>query len=385
MIHLRSAPIVVAAVILVTGCAGYSAGTYERMLDEYQAAEDPQDIVSRFVPADAPDELGTDEGATTTGTEELREYLRRWEETAKQAGPSTAGLVDFGDSEMRPRRDLAADTDALADALFAPVDERLLLAAAFERHPGVKAARESVRAAAQRYPQALYLDSVLSQYNAFTKQLDTGVGPTAHKSMIGMSFPLPGAVSLKGRIVADEVSIAQQDVDVAVRDLITDVRLAFADYVYVEQAASITAESQELLRQMVTISRTKFRVGIGKYHSVVMAQLELAKMADILLTLDEQRATIVATINRLLDVPVDQPLGPPRPPSDEEFTVGLAELLASGVDDRQELNKQRLAIERMETMIKMARDMVTPEPTLGASYFQDHMKIGSGTGVGRQR
>ena len=71
------------------------------------------------------------------------------------------------------------------------------MAFGYEWNPGLKAAREKIRAVLERYPQAAYLENVLRQYNTFTKQLDTKVGPMRHKEMMAMKFPFPGDLSVE--------------------------------------------------------------------------------------------------------------------------------------------------------------------------------------------
>ena len=92
----------------------------------------------------------------------------------------------------------------------------------------------------------------------------------------------------------------------------TEIRLAYYDYLFVVEATRINEENQKLLQQMIAIAQTKFRVGQGKYSNVITAQVELSKLAEAIITLEQQRETIIARLNTLLNASVDLPLGPSR-------------------------------------------------------------------------
>ena len=236
-----------------------------------------------------------------------------------------------------------------------------------------------MRSKLEQYSQVSYLDDVLLQYNAFTKQLMTTVGKPRQKEMMAMKYPFPDGLAVKGRIVTEDVRVAERDVDVAIRDVVTAARVAYYDYLFVDEAIRINREGQDLLEQMTYTAQAMLGVGIGKYHSVIMAQVELARLADGMLTLEQQRETIVARLNTLLDRRADAPLGPASPPADDDVAASLDELYAAGIKGSQELQKQRLMIARMGLMIEMATRMAYPDFTLGASYFEDRMKLSSGT------
>ena len=245
------------------------------------------------------------------------------------------------------------------------------MAFGYEWDPGLKSAREKIRAVLEQYPQAVYLEKVLRQYNAFTKQLDTKVGPLTHKEMMAMKFPFPGTLALKGQVITEDVLIAQKEFDIALRDLVTEIKLAYYDYLFVTEVTHINEENQKLLQQMIAIAQAKFRVGQGKYSNIIMAQVELSKLANTIITLEQQRETIIARINTLLNSSADLPLGVPVPIEEDRVIPTLAELYELAVENRQEIQKQKLAISKMALVVEMSKQMAYPDPTLGASYFEN--------------
>ena len=76
-------------------------------------------------------------------------------------------------------------------------------------------------------------------------------------------------------------------------------------------------------------------------------------------------------LNTLLNASADLRLGSPVPIEEERVTLTLADLYELAVEKRQEIQKQKLAISKMSLMVEMAKQMTYPEPTLGASYFEN--------------
>ena len=99
--------------------------------------------------------------------------------------------------------------------------------------------------------------------------------------------------------------------------------------------------------------------------------MELSKLAEAIITLEQQRETIIARLNTLLNASVDLPLGAPVSIEEERVTLTLADLYELAVEKRQEIQKQKLAISKMNLMVEMAKQMTYPDPTLGASYFEN--------------
>ena len=371
---------VVGAVLMLVGCAKNPAIQYQSLVDAYETASRGAYYVAQTDPkTETTDAVAPDRSDWEAARQKLAAQKERWTEALDSHTASPSQFYAPDAETMSGYAALADDRDA-AEALLgdgASLDDVTALAVLW--NPGIRAARAKMRSKLEQYSQVSYLDDTLLRYNAFTKQLMTAVGKPRQKEMMAMRYPFPDGLALKGRIVTEDVRVAERDVDIATRDVVTAVRVAYYDYLFVREAIRINGEAQDLLDQMIYIAQAKLRVGIGKYHSVIMGQVELARLADSILTLEEQRELIVARLNTLLDRRADAPLGAPVPIEDADVTPSLVDLYAAGAKDAQELQKQRLMIARMGLMIEMATRMTYPDFTLGASYFEDRMKLSSGT------
>ena len=358
--------------ILVGGCANRRLETYQKLRSTevqppayYYTEVEKKSANPENEPTVEPDPF------LSEIEEKVLKYQKQWQAQLESETPIPNLFYDLSTDTMKGYRQLAASPEEAKTRLTQPVALELLVALGYEWNPGLKSAREKIKAVLEQYPQAAYLENVLRQYNAFTKQLDTKVGPMRHKEMVAMKFPFPGTLALKGQIITEDVLIAQKAFEIALRDLVTEIKLAYYDYLFVVEATRINEENQKLLEQMITIAQTKFRVGLGKYSNVIMAQVELSKLAEVIITLEQQRETIIARLNTLLNASADLPLGAPVPVEEERVTLTLADLYKLAIEKRQEIQKQRLAISKMNLMVEMAKQMTYPDPTLGASYFEN--------------
>ena len=358
--------------VLAGGCASRRLETYQELRGTeiqrpmyYYTEVEKKSTNTESEPTVEPDQFLSEIEA------KVLKYQKQWQAQLESETPMPNLFYDLSADTMKAHRQLAASPEKARDRLAEPITLELLVALGYEWSPGLKSAREKIRAILEQYPQAAYLENVLRQYNAFTKQLDTKVGPMRHKEMMAMEFPFPDTLALKGQIITEDVLIAQKEFEIALRDLVTEIRLAYYDYLYVVEATRINEENQKLLQQMIAIAQTKFRVGQGKYSSVIMAQVELSKLANVIITFEEQRETIIARLNTLLNASADLPLGVPMPIEEERVISTLAELYELAVQKRQEIQKQKLLISKMGLVVEMAKQMTYPDPTLGASYFEN--------------
>lgn len=364
--------------MFLVACASGRDATYQDLLTQFQDAPSPEYYrteVAKDNPKLEVDEQAEGDAFLTEVEAKVLKFQEAFQAQLESETPIPEPFYDFSVPEMKTYRELTTETEKAEARLAETVNLNLLLAFGYEWSPVIKAARKKLRATLEQYPQAVYLDNVLRQYNAFTKQLDTKIGQPRHKEMAAMKFPFPDMLALKGQIVTEDVQIAQKEIDIALRDLVTDIRLAYYNFLYLNEAIEINRENQELLRQMIQIAQAKFRAGIGKYHSVIMAQVEFSKLSDSIITLEERRETVKARINTLLNRPADAPLGKPKPLAHEEITQPLGELYPLALKSRQEIQKQKLVISKMNLIIQLATRMAHPDATLGASYFENRMKL----------
>jgi outer membrane protein, heavy metal efflux system len=308
----------------------------------------------------------------------LEEEAKKWEQQDQATPTAPPGIPA---ATLREAAAVNADPARLAATLKGPLALPLLLALVQERNPRIAAAARDLRAAVMRYPQVTALDDLLRQYNAFTKQLDTLVTVQPQKAMTAMQFPFPDVAALKGQVVTLEVAEARIGLDLQTRDVLTEARLAWSNYAYLQAALALTRDNVGLLDGLARAVEARYQNSQSLYGDLLSAQMELAMVTEDERELRDRLEATAATLNALLGRPAAAELGPAADLPDVVPNGTLTELTDLALRQRQELVQQRVAIQRMETMRQMAARMAVPDPSAGASLLDSQAKIVSGTGA----
>ncbi|MHA2069214.1 MAG: TolC family protein, partial [Candidatus Thorarchaeota archaeon] len=291
-------------------------------------------------------------------------------------------FFDFETEESKSIREVAK-LEEIEEILKQGIALDSLISVAFERNPGLASAKKDWAAALEKYSQATQLDNILQQYQAFIKDLDTKVGPMRHKTSVSQKFPFPGTLTLKGDIVTKEVEISRENYLIALRDLITEIKNTYYELLYTDHAIRITDENLKLLKHLETVAYVKYKTGQAGYSDVVKVQTRTSKLEDDLITWREYKNTVVAKLNKFLNLPPQFPLGQPTGVKLSDTGLSLEKLIDLGLKSQQELKIIQFKIDKTKLAIELAEKKFYPDFTLGFSYFEDEQ--GNLAGVGKER
>ncbi len=140
----------------------------------------------------------------------------------------------------------------------------------------------------------------------------------AYRSVgVSQELPFPGKLHLRSKITDKQALVAEQDLRWRVVQLLSEFKIQFAEYSYLQKAISIIEKYRGLLTQFAEISETRYRVGEGLQQDVLRAQLERSAIEERLQLLHQEleskRAVLNGLLNRDVNAPldVDQELTPP--------------------------------------------------------------------------
>ena len=239
------------------------------------------------------------------------------------------------------------------------------------RSPGIKAAENRFRAAAERFSQVSNLDEILRQYTTFTEGLMTGVGPMKGKDPVSMKFPFPGVLSLKGQIVQQEVASEREALESVRRDAVTRIRKTYWNLIYIIKSQKITIEMVHLIRYLETVANTRYVAGKTSYQDVIKVRINRETLEEDLITLIERQRNLESEIREILNFSPHDPLGSPKTAVLLKEIPAVEALYPIASKRRQELRRLRARIGKMERLIEMAETMTLPPYTLNLSLFED--------------
>src|SRR6266511_5976921 len=187
-----------------------------------------------------------------------------------------------------------ADTLRLAEAV------RIAL----EANPMLQAARFSAAAARERVGPAGALPDPqlqLGLMNRMASEFGSTMDPmTMNQVQLMQMVPWPGKLSSARSAARHAAAAAGAGAEEQTRMLAAQVRMAYYDVAYADRALAVMQRTLGLLRTFREVTATMYAVGSGIQQDVLRAQVEVARMAEEITRMEQDRVAGVARLNALL-------------------------------------------------------------------------------------
>lgn len=272
--------------------------------------------------------------------------------------------------------------------LSGDVDLGQLIEIAAERNPRLAAARQRWLAEANRPAQARSLPDPLLRYTEMIEPLETRAGPLDRRFDLIQPIPYPGKLSAAGRRAEEESRVRELEYHIALRDTVANVKVSYAEYVFLRKALRIVEQNRKLAQQLAEKASALYGKSKKEKRDVVTlfdslkAQSQLSQLAYDYITLEELRLVEATNINSFLSRAPRAALGSPRDLAYRPLNATVEDLYAMGLEYRQELQSAihtiRAAYEG-ERLAKLAR---VPDFTVGVTYSQVGTPIVQGPDAG---
>jgi outer membrane protein TolC len=183
---------------------------------------------------------------------------------------------------------------------------------------GLKSSYQQLQMALEQEPQAKALPDPQLTYGYWTKQSDLQMKQTAG---VMQTFPWFGKIDARTETATKETSAARQKYETARLALFKEIKEGFYEFAYLAGAIDIAKENLELMKHFEEVARTKHMTTEAGHPDVIRAQVEIAKMEDVLRGLNQLREPTVSRLRTALTLPVDTNL--PWPKTEEFNAVEL--------------------------------------------------------------
>ncbi len=264
--------------------------------------------------------------------------------------------------------------DAFADgtASDAGVGElERLIAAAVADNPDLAAVRDRIAATEAAVPQA----SSLPDPEAMVALSNVPVGDTAleRTPMTGIQLglrqkvPYPGRLDLKELAAEQDVKITRSIYQESENAVIRDVKHAWDDLFYLQKAVEVTRVNKEVAHALTEVADALYSTGSRPQQDLVKANVEVARLVDRLVVLEEKIDRTEARLNGLLDRPADAPLPTPQV-TFEPLQLSPEALEGAARESRPLLQETAARGRRPETMVRLAKMNMRPDFKLGVHY-----------------
>jgi outer membrane protein TolC len=254
------------------------------------------------------------------------------------------------------------------------------LTLAYQKNPGLAAARLDIDAAVARVDEAgtlpdpnLMIGVTNLALPEFSANMPASMAPMFQASQ---RFPLAGKRGIRRDVARLEASIEEAQSDEIWWRIRTEIASAYYDLFRIDREKEILGRTMGLMEDLETVALANYATGGGPQADVLRAGVARTRLEADDATLSARRATTMARLNRLVDRPASAPIptiaeGPA--PSDLPPTDSLSLWAAENHPTVQVL---RVSVERAEARVDLAGRAIWPDLTVGFQYGLGRMDGG---------
>jgi outer membrane protein TolC len=269
-------------------------------------------------------------------------------------------------SQSAPARDVEAGP---------PLSLTKLVQEATERNPEILAARRAVEAKRARIPQAgAWADpTVTLSYggNALPPFTVMRGDPSSNRQLMAeQMIPYPGKTRLRKQIATREADAETLAYEAVARRVAAEVTRAYFDLAYIDRSLAILQKDREALAGFEKVTEIRYSVGKAAQQDVLRAQLEITRLAQRETALTQQRRTLEAQLNSLLNIPIDSPVGTPAAVKPSAFAYTQKQLQEAAQANYPVLKQRQTMVDQNRLSVDLARKERRPDFSVGYAYMQ---------------
>ena len=294
------------------------------------------------------------------------------------AGDSTPGEELPGGSPAwnRPAAGAQAFTPegAEPDALDASFDLAAAIEAAAARNPRLSAARSRWLAARERPAQKRSLPDPILTYTEMVQPIETRVGPLERSWSLTQKIPYPSKLSLAGSIADQHARIGELEYHIALRDVVADVKVSYAELLYLRKAIRIVEQNQAIAQQLAEKATALYaqspdgRPDAVSLFDTQKAQSQLAQLAYDKVTLQELARSEESRMNGLLSRAPGALFGTLADLAHRPLRATREELQQLAMERRQELQSATSRIGAADDALRLAQLSQVPDFSVGVQH-----------------
>ena len=252
-----------------------------------------------------------------------------------------------------------------------PVALTELLQEALEKNPELVALRAQVGVVRQRPIQERSLDAPMAEAQVWQWPFNS-INPAdtnMYMFMVTQELPGRGKRQLRAAVAEKDIELAEADIAIRVRDVVNQVKQAYASLFIARRAIQVHLDGVELLRQIADVSQAKYTTGRISQQDVLKPVLELSRLHTDIIMFDEQAKLATARLNVLLNRAPETPFGPLVEPQEQSVLPATADLQRLALERQPELQRARTEVERAEAELASVRSDYKPDFTVQGGYM----------------
>ena len=251
----------------------------------------------------------------------------------------------------------------------AEYSQEQFISMALAQHPQVQAARWAVEAAAWQVPVAGSLEDPKLTLAALPAPIETAAGRQSVVVGFSQKTPIAQKQAHQEAIASAAVDEARARLDGAQREVIAQVRAAFAELLFRQQLIDILKDERELLAEVTEIVVALYKTDKVSQQDIAQAELAQLQIEQDLIAARQQLRSAQTAMARLLQLAPQTPLAAIPEPCLERLASNVDALLQQAVASRPELHALIAKTNQDQISARLARLDYIPDPTFGAAWI----------------
>lgn len=260
------------------------------------------------------------------------------------------------------------------EAIWAPAALQPLIDEALENNRLLQSKADRAEALKTRIPAAgalpdpkigFALQSIPTDSFAFDQE------PMTQKQIfVEQTVPWLSKLNLRSEAAAAEARQKQAELEAARLELARDVAVAWYELGYVAESQRINDELTELVARIRRDTESRYAVGKGLQQDIFQAGVELSRLKDEAVRLENRRTTIEDRLheltNRVGHTSIDPPANLPEP----GFVLSAKKLAAQALEKNPDLQGMQARIQTARVQKQLAQKDYYPDFNIRLTYGQ---------------
>lgn len=258
-----------------------------------------------------------------------------------------------------------------------------LIKEAITSNPEFLSTKNAFESASARIPQARSLNDPMIEFEYDRITADRMLTGDPMKTLsVTQDIPFPTKLYLRAKIASKLAKMAYENHKAKERDIISRVKSAYSELVLIYKAIEINKENKDVLDQLSKTVTTRYGAGKGTQADALKSQVELARVDNELIMLEQKRITAQAKLNVLLSRDPKDDFGTPLAEPTIKFNRTLDDFYRLTLDNNQELKAYRYAIDRGKAAYDLSLNEFLPDFTVKFKQMVDKGRAEDGAWAG---
>lgn len=249
-----------------------------------------------------------------------------------------------------------------------------LIQEALANNREIKAARQEFEAAGHRVPQASALPDPTVGYAVMGPMLETTLGPQKDIYEFEQMVPFPGKLLERRKMAQTGVTAASARLKETEREVALKVKETYYDLYAIEANLKILNEVVEALKKFESAAQARYASQQAEQRDVAKAQAKISETIQQVFVLRQERETLAAMLNALLNREVNTSFEGIEKPPVPALNWDLEKLLEEAQKSRPELLEAKAMRQREQHASNLAKYEYAPDLSVGFQYY----RIGNG-------